>query len=180
MAKRQLESNGCPKRTMETQSRLHFDQVELRRKVSKFSASPWMDRRISPILELPHDDRHLLHRTSLAPEAPVRGTVTLVCNDEDLQAGQMRARKDFKPTTQSLASLRQELGWQNSFIPKNERVRQRPVDETLRAELEWQSQNWKTCWSLPFSSSSSSQQWTRTSRSRLSMARTQRHSVARS
>ena len=35
------------------------------------SNSPWMDRRILPILGLPHDDRHLFYRT-LTPEAPVR------------------------------------------------------------------------------------------------------------
>ena len=51
--------------------------------------------------------------------------------------------KDFKSTTQTLTSLRQEQGRQNSKIPKNERVRQRPFDEALRADLEWQCPNWK-------------------------------------
>ena len=82
-----------------------------------------------------------------------------MCHDDDRQPGPMRARKDFKPTAKSLTSLRQKQGRQNSFIPKNERVKQRPFDEALRAELEWQSQNWKTYWSQPPSSSSSSQQW---------------------
>ena len=42
-------------------------------------------------------------------------------------------------------------------IPKNERVRQRPFDEALRADLDWQSQHWKTYWSQTSSSSSSQQ-----------------------
>ena len=67
-------------------------------------------------------------------------TITLVCNDEDRQAGPMKARKDFKSTTKILASLPHEQGRQNSFIPKIERMRQRPVDEALRAEFEWMSQ----------------------------------------
>ena len=54
---------------------------------------------------------------------------------------------------------RQEQGRQNSFIPKNERIRRRHFDEALRAELERMSQNWKSYWSQPCSSSSSSQCW---------------------
>ena len=78
-------------------------------------------------------------------------TITLACNDEDRHAGPLKARTDSRPTT-ILASLRQEQGRQNSFIPKN---------ETLRAELEWMSQdwNWKTYFSQPSSSSSSSPFW---------------------
>ena len=54
----------------------------------------------------------------------------------------MKARNDFRPTAKILASLRQEQGRQNSFIPKNERMRPRPFDEALRAELEWTNQDW--------------------------------------
>ena len=56
-------------------------------------------------------------------------TITLVCNEEDRQAGLMNARTDFGPNTRILASLRQEQGRQNFFIPKNEKMRQRPFDE---------------------------------------------------
>ena len=108
--------------------------------VSNFSAGPRMDRRILPILGLPHYDRHLPHRTE-APEDQYESTITFVCNDEDRQAGPMEARGDFKPTTKFLASLRQEQGRHNSFLPKNERMRQRPFDEALRAELQWVSQH---------------------------------------
>ena len=88
-------------------------------------------------------------------------TITLVCNDDDRQAGPMRARKDFKPSTKILTSLRQAQGRQkNSFIPKNERMRQRPFDEALRAELEWMNQHWKTLLVATFFRfASSSQQW---------------------
>ena len=52
-------------------TRHNSNQVARGWKISKFSASPWMDRGILPILGLSHDDRHLLHRTR-ASEAPVR------------------------------------------------------------------------------------------------------------
>ena len=60
-------------------------------------------------------------------------TITLACNFKDRQAGPVNARKDFKPTAQVLASLRQEQGRQNSQIRKNERTRQTPFDEELQA-----------------------------------------------
>ena len=77
-------------------------------------------------------------------------TISLACNDEDRRAGPMEARKDFKPTPRILASLRQERRQQNSVIPKNERMRRRPFDEALRAELEWMSQNWKNLFLTTF------------------------------
>ena len=40
---------------------------------------------------------------------------------------------------------------------KNERSRQRPFDEELQARSEWMSQNWRTYFAQPSSSSSSSQ-----------------------
>ena len=55
-------------------------------------------------------------------------TITLVCSDEDRQAGPMTIRKDSKPTTKILASLRQEQGRQNSFIPK---TRQQGKDHSM-------------------------------------------------
>ena len=63
-------------------------------------------------------------------------TTTLVCNDVDRQAGPTRARRDVTSTTRTLTSLRQEQSRQQSSTPKNERVRQRPFDEALRAKLE--------------------------------------------
>ena len=35
-------------------------------------------------------------------------TITLTCNDEDREAGPMKATKDFRPTTKIIASVRQE------------------------------------------------------------------------
>ena len=109
--------------------------------------------------------------------------ITLVRNDDDdREAGPTRARRDFEPTTKINTSLRQEQGRQNSSIPKNERMRQRTFDEEFRAELEWMSQDWKTFWSQPSSSSSSasSQKWWHHERQDSLMARTPRHSMARS
>ena len=84
-------------------------------------------------------------------------TITLACSEKDRQAGPMNTRKDFKPTTQVLASLPQEQGRQNSFYPKNERTRQRPFDEELQAKLEWLSHNWRTNFAQSFFCSSFSQ-----------------------
>ena len=107
--------------------------------------------------------------------------ITLVRNDDDdREAGPIRARRDFEPTTKILTSLRQQQGRQHSSIPKNERMRQRTFDEEFRAELEWMSQDWKTFWSQPSSSSPSSQQWWHHERQDSPMARTPRHSMARS
>ena len=103
-----------------------------------------------------------------------------MCNDDDRQVGPMRARKDFKTTTKILTSLRQEQGRQNSFIPKNERVRQRNFNEALRTELEWQSPNWKNLLVATFFLFIILTTMVATRTSRPSMARTPRHSMARS
>ena len=99
---------------------------------------------------------------SSAPRPGSRGTGTRApsrwCAMMDRQAGPIKARTYLKPTTKIPTCLRQEQGQQNSFIPKNARVRQRPFDEALRAELEWVSQHWRTYFAQS-SSSSSSQNW---------------------
>ena len=64
------------------------------------------------------------------------GFFTNEVDDDGRQAGPMRAREDFEPTAKIITSLRQEQGRQNSYIPKNERARQRPFDEAWRSELE--------------------------------------------
>ena len=56
-----------------------------------------------------------------------------------------------------LAHLERQQRRVNPQIPKNERERQRPFDEQLRSELEWQSWNWKVGRSQ--ASSSSSTDW---------------------
>ena len=68
-------------------------------------------------------------------------TITVARTTQDRQDGPMNTRKDFKPTTQVLASLRQEQGRQNSPTPKNARTRQRPFDEELQAKLECKTLN---------------------------------------
>ena len=118
VATRLLESNGCQKRSKETWLGYYHNLVATAWEVQKFSASPWMDGRILPILALPHDDRHLLHRT-LASEAPVRERHHVGMQRWGSSSWTMKARRELRPTTKILASLRQELGRQNSFIPKN-------------------------------------------------------------
>ena len=71
-------------------------------------------------------------------------TIVLVGNDDDRQAGPMRAREDFRSTTHNLTVLQREQGRQNSHIPKNERARQRPFNEALRADLEWHTNGGNT------------------------------------
>ena len=141
----------APKGARRKGSRLHCDQVTRGRKVLKSSKSSKMDKNFA-------DTRTTLRRsTSPTPHHGTRGTRTRA--PSRWYAMMMIAKLDrcehekTKSTTQTLRSLRQEQGRQNSFIPKNERVRQRPLDEALRADLEWQSLNWKT------SSSSSSRNW---------------------
>ena len=79
---------------------------------------------------LPRHDRHLLHR-NLASEAPVREHhhVGVQRRGPSSWTYDMNARTEFGTNTRILASLRQEQGPQNFFIPKNERMRQRPFDE---------------------------------------------------
>ena len=145
VATRPLESNECQKRSREKQWGHHRNQVARGWKSIEILSSPMGGRKNIADTALWHQ-RHRYE-----------STITLVCNDEDRQAGPMKARKDVGPTTKILASLRQEQGRENSCIPKNERLRQRPFDETLRAESEWMSQI-ENLFLATFSSSSSSQQ----------------------
>ena len=61
-----------------------------------------------------------------------------MCNDTNGQAGPMKARRDFHLSTKVNENLRQEQGQQNSFIPKNERTRERGKDHSPRNY----KQNW--------------------------------------
>ena len=66
--------------------------------------------------------------------------------------GQMTKRHDFPRAARG--ALQRQQGRVNPHIPKNETLRQRPFDEKLRSDLEWQSWNWKVNWSQALSSSS--------------------------
>ena len=83
-------------------------------------------------------------------------TVTLAMTEKDRQCGPMTSRSYFNPMTNALIGLRQEQGTENSYIPKNERTRQRPFDDRLQAKLEWLSQGWRTFFAQLSCSSSSS------------------------
>ena len=56
----------------------------------------------------------------------------------------MSKRDDFPPAARLLAVFERQEGRQNPYIPKNKRERQRPCNEQMRSELEWQSWNYST------------------------------------
>ena len=117
--------------------------------------------------------------TSLTPHPGIRGryesTSTLACNDEDRQAGPMKARRDFRPTTKILASLRQEVGRQKSFIPKNAKtIRWSTASRVRMDESKLEDLFLATFFFVIFT------KLVATRTSILSMAWTPRHSMARS
>ena len=75
-----------------------------------------------------------------------KNTISLVSNDH-YQACTMQNRSDYKSTTRALTSIQIREGRKKTFIPKHARSRRRPIDEQLRGNLEWQSQNWRSAWS---------------------------------
>ena len=73
-------------------------------------------------------------------------SIVLISNDH-YQVCPLKNRPDYMSTTRDLTSLQIQEGRQNPFTPKHERSRRRPIDEQLRADLEWRSQNWWAAWS---------------------------------
>ena len=157
---RKLGSNGCQKMNMETQTRHHCDQVARGWKsieiLSKLTdgqnniADTWTASRRSDTS----------YTAPWQQKAAVREHHHVGVQRWGSSSWKMRARRKFStPPTQIIASLRQEQRRQNSFIPKNERMRRRPFVEALRAESEWMRQNWRTYFSQSSSSSPSSQNW---------------------
>ena len=72
MATRPLESNRRQERSTETQQPfLDLEQVARRRAMQNFPVGDRVDRKLLPLPELPHDDRHLPPR-ALSPEESVR------------------------------------------------------------------------------------------------------------
>ena len=49
--------------------------------------------------------------------------------------GRMTIREDFPQAARAFAARQRQQGRVNPYIPKNERERQRPVDEQLRSDL---------------------------------------------
>ena len=171
MAKIPLESNACTKRSTAKGSRLTPSWSGGK------TASPWMDRIILPILGPHHDDRHFQKRT-LAPEAPIRehhhAAMSMV-----MVAKLERARKDCKSTTKILTSLQQKQRRQNSFVFLRTREyrkdhRSSIASRTGMAEPKLENLMVANFLCIILTTLVA----TRTSR--LSVARTPRHSVARS
>ena len=158
-----LESNGCPKRRKNNHKSivLRWQNDE---KVSKFSEKPTDGQNNFA-------DTWTTSRRSTSPTAPwhqrhrYENTIILVSNDRE-------------KILSSLLKL-SEQGRKNTCIPKNERVRQRPFDEALRADLGWQSQKLENLLVATFFFIIlTTMVATRTPRH--SMARSPRHSMARS
>ena len=74
---------------------------------------------------VPHNDQHLLLR-NLETAKPILGV------NDGPHPGPMRGRDDFPKTTRRFAPLQRAQGRVNVFIPKEERERQRPFNETLQ------------------------------------------------
>ena len=71
----------------------------------------------------------------------------------------MSNRYDFPHAARMLAVLERQQGRDNPYISKTKRERQRPLDEQLRSELEWQSWNNRKIYKSQASSSSSTDWW---------------------
>ena len=72
--------------------------------------------------------------------------------DDGKHPGRMTIREDFPHATRALGVLERQQGRDNPQIPKKTK-RQRPFDEKLRSDLEWQNCCWKVNWSQASSSS---------------------------
>ena len=70
--------------------------------VQNVAVSPWMDRRILPILGLPSTS---LTSQPCEQRHRYENTITLACHDKDRQVDTVNVEKDFKPTTQVIESL---------------------------------------------------------------------------
>ena len=106
-------------------------------------------------------------------------TITLVCNDEDRQAGPMKARKDFKPTTKILASLRQEQGRQ--FFQSKERENEtKTIRWCIASRIRMDESKLEYLFLATFFLFNILTKLVPSRTSRLSMAWTPRHPMARS
>ena len=102
-----LESNGRPKRSMETaKDSIVISWQEDEKYRNSQQAHGWTEEycryldylaTIDISCTVPWHQKHWCE-----------STITLVCNDDDRQAGPMRARKDFKPRTRTTECLHSE------------------------------------------------------------------------
>ena len=83
--------------------------------------------------EPPHHQRHRNENT-----------LTMSCNDPNLQSGHMKNRGSYWAATRALRTLKEEQGRTNSFIRRKERVRQRNLDPKVQEYWIWLSENWRT------------------------------------
>ena len=172
---RSWESNECQKKSKETWQGHYHNLVATGEKYRNSQrADGWTEEYCRYLDYLTTID--ISYTAPWHQKHRYESTNTLAGNVADRQAGPMKARRDFRPTTQILANLRQEQGGrQNSFIPKNEseaKTTRRRIASRIRTDMStfssfWSSPpNWRTYFSLAvwrnlliFSSSWSSQNW---------------------
>ena len=67
--------------------------------------------------------------------------------NDGAKPGPTTCRDDFSRAVRTVGAIKDDEGRMNPYIPKHLRERQRPFDEKLRSDLEWQSWNWNVNWS---------------------------------
>ena len=143
LAIRPLESERRETTRDETQARLHWTPMEKQWQISCPNLS-WLDRRVLSISWPSHNNRHIL-RGNLETASCCATTTARIQVPWD--EGSIFRKRD------KLAALQREQGRVVPYIPKRLRERQRPFNEQLRSDLEWQSRNWEVNWSQASSSS---------------------------
>ena len=118
-------------------------------------------------------------RRSTSP-SPHPGTITLVCNDDDRQAGPMRERRNSKPTTKILTSLRQEQGRHNFFYSEDRENEAKTIRWSVASRIGMDESTLVNLLLTTFLLFIILTTMVATRTSRLSTARTPRHSMARS
>ena len=155
MTARPLEGKRLNKRCKETRSQVYNATMADRCKVSSRPNSLFMagekNNDVSTLTILQQLD--ISYTGTWSERSRYENSLVLQVNDGQLP-GPIKDREDFPQAARVLAALQRQKRWVNLFIPKNERERQRPFDEELRSNLEWQSWNWNVNQSQASSSSS--------------------------
>ena len=101
----------------------------------------------------------LTYHTSQHRKSDQSMKTCLCLNSMMVKSRNMSNRDDFPHAARMLAVLERQQGRENPYISKTKRERQRPLDEQLRSELEWQSLNNRKIYKSQASSSSSTDWW---------------------
>ena len=164
MAGRSLETHGCHERSNETQHNDDENPSILARWMSDERyrnsqlAVGWTETYCRYLDYFTTVD--ITHYAPHHQRKQYESTITMKCNDPNLQSGAMRIRDDHRTTTKLVLGLREEEGRTNTYIPKTQRTKQKnTLHPELQQRVEWLSQQWEEYLSQVTSSSSSSS-WT--------------------